>query len=149
MLGRSGRGFILLRYLRDWRFGGDQERCDRGRILERRSHKLGRIDHACLDKVLIFAGGRVEASMMVLGFGQLADDPGTVLTDILGDLPGGGAKRAADDVKARLLVVVGRLDAILRFERAQERHTVARQEMPSSTAARRHAAHHPSSPSSP
>lgn len=92
MLGRSGRGFILLRYLRDLRFGGDQERCDRGRILERRAHKLGRIDHACLDKVLISAGGRVAASIIVLGFGQLADDPGTVLTDILGDLPGGGGE---------------------------------------------------------
>ena len=44
-------------------------------------------------KVLISAGGRVEASIIVLGFGQLADDPGTVLTDILGDLPGGGEAR--------------------------------------------------------
>lgn len=50
--------------------------------------KLGRVDHACLDKVLISAGGRVEASIIVLGFDQLAEDPGTVLTGILGDLPG-------------------------------------------------------------
>ena len=54
---RAGRRFLLLLgNLGDERFGGEQERRDRRRVLQRRAHDLGRVDDAGLDQVLVLVG---------------------------------------------------------------------------------------------
>src|SRR5512140_4038189 len=54
---------LLPRVLRDHRHGGEHERGDRGRILERGAGDLGRVDHAGLDEVLVLAALGVEAEV--------------------------------------------------------------------------------------
>ena len=56
----AGTG-VLLRKFGHPGFGGDQERCNRGRVLDRHTHDLGRVDDALLDEVAIFAGLLFEA----------------------------------------------------------------------------------------
>src|SRR5438309_1522555 len=77
-----------LRRLGDHRLGSDQQAGDRGRILQRDAHDLGRIDDAGLDHVDILALLGVEAVIGALLLEQLADDERAVLTGIAGDLAG-------------------------------------------------------------
>src|SRR3546814_15958711 len=68
------------------RLGSDEKRGDRGGVLEGGTHDLGRIDDARLHQVFIFAGGGVEAPVVVAAFQKLAHDEGAVLARIVGDL---------------------------------------------------------------
>src|SRR3989344_5314421 len=122
---RHRRGLLLLRQLRDERLGGDQQRRDRRGILQRGAYALGGIDHPRLDEILILAGGGIEAPVVIVALEELADDPRAVLAGIVGDLARRGAECAADDVDARLLVVVCGLEAFERFQRAQQRGAAA------------------------
>src|SRR6185369_13615354 len=105
---------LLLRTLRDHGFGGDQQRGDRGRILQGGTHDLGRVDDAGLDQVGVFALLGVEAEVGVLRFHHLADDDRAVGAGVFGDLADRGLQRAADDVDARLLVGARRLQVVQR-----------------------------------
>ena len=97
------------------RFGGDEQAGDRGRVLERGADDLGRIDHAGLDQVLVDLGLGVEAHRLVLAVDQLAGDDGAVMARILGDLADRRLQRAADDVDAAGLVVIGAVHALERL----------------------------------
>ena len=52
---------LLLRDLADEGLGGEQQRGDRGRVLQRGADDLGRVDDAGLDQVLVLVGLGVEA----------------------------------------------------------------------------------------
>src|SRR5258708_24625150 len=95
-----------LRLLGHHRLGGDEQASDRGGILQRHPHHLGRIDDAGLHHVDIFALLGVEAVIGALLLEQLADDERAVGPRIAGDLPGRDLKGAADDIDADLLVVI-------------------------------------------
>ena len=71
-----------------------------------------RIDDALLDEVAIFAGLGVVAEGIVAFVKDLTGHHGTVLTSILGDLPGRRLQRAPYDVDADPLIVILRLEAI-------------------------------------
>src|SRR6185312_11134780 len=126
--GGNGRGLLPLGLLGDQGLGGDQERSDRSRILQRRAHHLGRIDDAGLDQVLIFAGGRVVAPGIVSLLQELADHDRAVIARVLGDLAGRRLDGAADNLHAGLLVGVLRLDFLQRFQRPQQSDAPARQD---------------------
>ena len=64
----------------------DQESRNRGCVLDRRTDHLGGIDDALLDEIAVFAGLRVEAVRIRLVLEDLADDDGTVLARVDGDL---------------------------------------------------------------
>src|SRR5260370_13052174 len=87
-------------------FGGDQKRRDRGCVLDRHAHDLGRVDDALRDQVDVFAGLRVEAVGVLILLEDLADDDGTVLARVDRDLAGWIGQGLAHDLDAGLLVVV-------------------------------------------
>src|SRR6267143_575520 len=96
----------LLRNFGHHGFGGDQQRRYRGRVLDRHTNHLGRIDDALRDQVDVFAGLRVEAIGVLILLEDLADDDGTVLARVDRDLAGWIRQRLTDDLDAGLLVVV-------------------------------------------
>src|SRR6266436_4698251 len=97
---------VLLRHFGHHGFGGDQQRRDRGRVLDRHTHDLGRVDDALGDQVDVFAGLGVEAIGVLILLEDLADDDGTVLARVDRDLAGWIRQRLTDDLDAGLLVVV-------------------------------------------
>src|SRR5262249_36608633 len=119
---------LLLRHFGDHGLGGDQEACDRGRVLQRSAHHLGRVDDALLHQVDIFAGLGVEAEAVILLLQDLADDHRAVLTGIDGDLARRPGDRLAHDLDAGLLVVVVRAQPLERFGGAQQGDAAARQD---------------------
>ncbi len=54
--------------------GGDQPGGDRGRVLQRGTSDLGRVDHAGGDEVVLHVGLSVEAEHRVVPLKQLARD---------------------------------------------------------------------------
>ena len=86
----GGAGRRLLRQLSDHGFGGDQERGDGRRVLDRNANHLGRVDDALGDQVAVLAGLAVEAERVLILLQDLADDDGAVLARIDGDLAGRG-----------------------------------------------------------
>src|SRR2546421_8437226 len=103
---RHAAAGVLLRYFRYHGFGGDQERGNRSRVLDRHANHLGRVDDALGDQVAVFAGLRVEAVGVLILLQDLSDDHGTVFAGIDRDLAGRRAQRLAHDLDAGLLVVV-------------------------------------------
>ena len=97
---RSGR--VFFRQFGNQRLGGDQQTGNRSRNLQRSAHHLRRIDHARLHQVFIFAGRGVEAVVVVVAFEQLADDIGTVLARVLGNLANRGTQGATNDIDTGL-----------------------------------------------
>src|SRR3546814_10797482 len=61
---RHRRGLFLFRHFGDEGLGSDEERGDRGRVLQRGTHDLGRVDHTGLDEILVLAGRCVEAPVV-------------------------------------------------------------------------------------
>src|SRR5262245_1175775 len=59
--GHGRHGCLLLGSLGDHRLGGDEQACNRGRILQRRADYLGWVDDPVRHEVLELAGLRVEA----------------------------------------------------------------------------------------
>src|SRR2546421_7810888 len=103
---RHAAAGVLLRYFRYHGFGGDQERGNRSRVLDRHANHLGRVDDALGDQVAVFAGLRVEAVGVLILLQDLSDDHGTVFAGIDRDLAGRIGQRLAHDLDAGLLVVV-------------------------------------------
>src|SRR5712664_3289286 len=103
---RHAAAGVLLRHFGHHGFGGDQQRRDRGRVLDRHTHDLGRVDDALGDQVDVFAGLGVEAIGVLILLEDLADDDGTVLARVDRDLAGWIRQRLTDDLDAGLLVVV-------------------------------------------
>src|SRR5471030_2288141 len=81
-------------------FGGDQEAGNRCRALDRRTHNLGRINHALADEISVLAGLRVVAPVVLILLEDLADNDRTVFAGIGGDLTGRRLDSLADDVDA-------------------------------------------------
>ena len=103
------RRSLLLRLLRDHRLGGHQQAGDRGRILQRRPHHLGRVNNAGLHQVLELASLRVKAPVVLVSVEDLAGDHRTVLAGILGDLAQRRLHRLSHDLDAEALIVIVRL----------------------------------------
>src|SRR2546421_10384685 len=103
---RHAAAGVLLRYFRYHGFGGDQERGNRSRVLDRHANHLGRVDDALGDQVDVFAGLRVEAVGILILLEDLADDHRAVFAGIDRDLAGRRGQRLAHDLDAGLLVVV-------------------------------------------
>jgi hypothetical protein len=77
---------VLLRQFGHHGFGGDQQSRNRGCVLDRRPHDLGRVDDALGDQVDVFARLRVEAVGVLILLEDLADDDRTVLARVDRDL---------------------------------------------------------------
>src|ERR1700680_2499129 len=107
-------------------FGGDQESCDRGRVLDRHTNNLGRVDDALGDQVPVFAGLGVEAVGILILLEDLADDHRAVLTRVDRDLAGWIGQRLAHDIDAGLLVVVLGAKPLEVLGGAQQRDAAAR-----------------------
>src|SRR5882757_5906225 len=103
---------VLLRQFGHHGFGGDQQSRNRGCVLDRRPHDLGRVDDALGDQVDVFARLRVEAVGVLILLEDLADDDRAVLARVDRDLACRPGERLADDLDAGLLVVVRGLDAL-------------------------------------
>src|SRR2546421_1798717 len=103
---RHAAAGVLLRYFRYHGFGGDQQRGNRSRVLDRHANHLGRVDDALGDQVAVLAGLRVEAVGILILLEDLADDHGTVFSGIDRDLAGRIGQRLAHDLDTGLLVVV-------------------------------------------
>src|SRR5512146_2534323 len=61
--GRHRGRNCLARRLGDRRFGGEHHRGRANRVLQRRAHDLGRIDHTGFDQVFEFPAGGIEAEV--------------------------------------------------------------------------------------
>ena len=109
----------------DHRLGGDEEAGDRGRVLQRRAHDLGRIDDAGLDHVDIFLGLGVEAPVRGLVLADLADHDRAFGPRVLGDLTDRRLERLQHDADAGLLIGVLALELGDRGLGAQERDAAA------------------------
>src|SRR5712692_2683061 len=110
--GHTAAAGVLLRQFGHHGFGGDQKRCNRRCVLDRRANDLGRVDDALRDQVDVFAGLRVEAVGVLVLLEDLADDNRAVLARVDRDLARRPGERLADDLDAGLLVVVRGLDAL-------------------------------------
>jgi len=64
--GHTAAGRLFLRPLGDHRFRRDQQTGDRGRVLQRRTDNLRRIDDAGLDQILELTGLGVEAVVVLV-----------------------------------------------------------------------------------
>src|SRR5258705_9442284 len=93
----AGAG-VLLRHFGHHGFGGDQERRDGSRVLDRYANHLGRVDDALGYQVDVFAGLRVEAIRILILLEDLADNHRAVFTGVDRDLASGPGKRLADDL---------------------------------------------------
>src|SRR5467141_2625096 len=117
---------VLLRQFGHHGFGGDQQSRNRGCVLDRRPHDLGRVDDALGDQVDVFARLRVEAVGVLILLEDLADDDRAVLACVDRDLARGPGERLADDLDAGLLVVVLGLDALELLGGAEQGDAAAR-----------------------
>ena len=87
-------------------FRCDQEAGDRGCILQRATHDLGRIDDALADKIAVFAVLRVKAVGILVFLHDLADNDRAVVAGIDRDLTRRRLDCLPDDVDAVLLVLI-------------------------------------------
>src|ERR1700730_3483819 len=81
----GGHGGLLLGLVGDDGLGGEEQRRDRRRVLQRGARHLRRVDDPGLDEVLVVAGGGVEA----LRAGEaldLLDNDAAFHAGVLGDL---------------------------------------------------------------
>src|SRR5260370_191500 len=124
--GHAAAGAALLGHFGDHGFGGDQQSRDRGRVLDRRTNDLGRVDDALLDEIAIFAGLRVEAVGIRLVLEDLADDDGAVFARVDRDLASRPGQRLAYDLDAGLLVVVLGAQALELLGSTQQSDAAAR-----------------------
>ena len=105
---RHGRG-VVLGQLGDHGFGGDQQRGNRGGVLERGAHDLDRVDDAHLDHVAIFAGLGVVAEVVGGVVEHLADNHRAFVARVLGDLADRRLQGALDDADTGFLVGIDAL----------------------------------------
>src|SRR5450830_469524 len=125
---RHSRGpTVLLRPFGDYRFRGDQQAGDRGRVLQGATHDLGRVDDALAHHVDVVAGLGVVAKVVLVLLQDLADHDRAVFAGIDCDLARRVGQRFANDIDAVLLVLVVGLDALERLDRAEQGDAAARQ----------------------
>src|SRR5712664_2471269 len=79
---------VLLRHFGHHGFGGDQERRDGSRVLDRDANHLGWVDNALGNQVAVLAGLAVEAVGVLILLQDLADDDGAVFARVDRDLAG-------------------------------------------------------------
>ena len=99
----SGRRGRLLRLVRHHSLGGEEQRRDRGRVLQRRTGHLGRVDDAGLEQVDVLTGRGVEAEAR-LQRAHLLDHDAALEAGVDGDLAQRRVERDLDDVRAGRLV---------------------------------------------
>src|SRR2546422_2269604 len=105
---------------------GREHQCGDGRgVLQRGTGDLGGVDDARRDQVLELVGLGVVPEVLVLRLLHLPDHDGCLGARILDDHPHRLLERAADDVDADLLVVIGPLHLVERLLAPQERHAAA------------------------
>src|SRR4051794_16635038 len=83
--GHSAAGTRGLRLVGDDGLGGEEQRRDRGCVLQRRAGHLGGVDDAGLHEVLVLAGGGVKA-VGTLEAADLLHDDATLETGVERDL---------------------------------------------------------------
>ncbi len=107
----AGRGRNLgLGKLDNQGFSGEKETSNRGCVLECRTGHLGRVDDACLDKVLEDTGKGVVSVVLLFGCEDLGCDDSAFFAGIGDDLPQRLFEGAAHDLRSDLLVAFERLD---------------------------------------
>src|ERR1700733_9838977 len=105
-------------------FGGEHEARDGSGVLQSETGYFGRVNHACLDQVAVFAGVRVVAEVLVLGFADFAQNDGTFVAGIVDDLAERLFKGALHDVDADGIVIM-QLELIESRDAADQSHTAA------------------------
>jgi hypothetical protein len=103
---------IILWSSGDHHLGRDQQTRDRGGVLQRETHHLGRIDDPGIDQVHILQRLRVDAAVGILLVDQLADHDRTVDAGIEHDLADRLLEGTTNDAYADTLVAVGRLEFV-------------------------------------
>src|SRR5579864_4248485 len=101
--GHPAAGALVLGLVGDDRLGGEEERGDRGRVLEGRAGDLGRVDDAGLEQVLVLARRRVEPEG-ALEVADALDDDTALVAGVDGDLLERFLHRPGDDAGAGGLV---------------------------------------------
>src|SRR5881396_2277392 len=123
--GHRGHLLLLLLLHHHALSGEEQSRDGRG-VLQRRAGDLGWVDHASQHQVLVLAGLGVVAEVQLGGLLHLPDHDRRLCTRVLNDDPDRFLERAADDVNAGLLVVIGAPDLVEGLPAPHERDTAAR-----------------------
>src|SRR2546427_7187465 len=117
---RHRRFLLVFRNIADERFGGEEQRRNGRRVLERRAHDLGRIDDARFHEILVRVGERVEA-LFVLHLAHFLYDDRSLLARIGRNPAGRLLECALDDVDADLLIAT-ELQAVEHSRRPNQRH---------------------------
>src|SRR5208282_476878 len=105
-------------------FGRQHQRRDRARVGQCCAHYLRWIEHARLHQVFILAGQSVEAIVVVLGIGDLAEDDRAFFAGIFGDLAQRLDQCALHDVDTDLLVTF-QLQLVESCHATRKRHAAA------------------------
>src|SRR5438132_2941131 len=117
---------LLLLLLHHHALGGEEQSRDGRGVLQRRAGDLGRVDDAGRDQILVLIGLGVVAVVQLGRLLDLSHDDCAFGTRVLNDDPDRLLERAADNLDAGLLVVIGAPDLVERLLAPQERHAAAR-----------------------
>src|SRR5271154_5820058 len=120
----SCAGFLGFLNVGHQSFGGEHEARDGSGVLQSETSYLGRVNHACLDQVAVFAGVRVVAKVLVLGLADFAQNDGTFVAGIVDDLTERLFEGALHDVDADGIVIM-QLELIESRDAADQSHTAA------------------------
>src|SRR5205814_9842702 len=104
---------------------GEQQTRDRGRVLQRATRDLRRIDDARLHQVGVFTGGDVVTFVALTRLDFLNNER-AFLARVIGELTGRLVDGPAHDLYAHLLVAFKALDIIERPLRTNARNAAAR-----------------------
>src|SRR5262249_13738169 len=126
--GHGGHWCLLLGSLGDHRLCSDQQASNRGRILQRRTDHLGRINNPVRHKVLKLAGLRVEAESVGVVVLNLADYHGAVFASVDRNLSRRPRERLFDHLDAVPLVFVFALQLLQRLAGTQQGDTTPGQD---------------------
>src|ERR1700744_4515743 len=116
----AGRSGGLLRLVGNDGLGGQEQRRDGSRVLQRRTRHLDRVGHARLEQVLVLTGRGVEPNTR-LGVGNLLGDDAGLQPAVERDLLQRSRQRHTHDVRARRLVT-GELQIVQSRSRLQQSH---------------------------
>src|SRR3989449_3825421 len=103
---------LLLLLLRHHALGGEEQSRNGRGVLQRRAGDLGRVDDAGRDQILELVGLGVVAVVQLGRLLHLPHDDRVLGTRVLHDDPDRFLERAADDLDAGLLVVIGAPDLL-------------------------------------
>src|SRR2546428_630328 len=116
---------LLLLLLRHHALGGEEQSRNGRGVLQRRAGDLGRVDNAGRDQILELVGLGVVAIVQLGRLLHLSHDDRVLGTRVLHDDPDRFLERAADDLDAGLLVVIGAPDLLEGLLAPQECDTAA------------------------